>query len=111
MSAIKRYKVLYDATAAGTGNWVRLDNRYEVPEDRVVQAALTAGDTLIVQATSKDQKGLMDETAFLAALTAKDITVLNTFAASGNYEIDGPWSYVRVVKTGAAGNGKVQGFI
>jgi len=113
MSSIHRHKELYNDTAAGTGDWVRLDNRYEEYGGRVLQSEVTAADTLIIQVTSKDVKGLTaaQEAAMLAALDAADITVLATVTADGPYLLEGPWSYIRVVKTGTAGVGKVQGFI
>jgi hypothetical protein len=113
MACQKRHQVLYNSAAAATGDWNRLDNRYEFPEDRTVQAFVTAGDTVYIEVASKDVKGQMGaaEAAMLLALLPEDITVLTSFTASGTYVIDGPWSYVRVRKTGTAGLGKVQGFI
>src|ERR1035437_8334733 len=110
MSAIKRHKILYNASAAGTGDGVRLANRFEIPADRVVQADMTAGDHLFLEATSMDVRGSISD-SYLADLTAADITILSDITATGNYEIDGPWSWVRVRKTGTNGVGKVQGFI
>lgn len=113
MSSIKRHKVLYDATAAATGDWVRLDNRYEEYGGRVFQAELTAADTLVIEGTTKDVKGLTaaQEATMLAALGPNDITAITTISADGSYLLEGPWSYIRARKTGTAANGKVQGFI
>ena len=109
MHIAKRYKKLYNDTAAGTGGWVRLDGRYAPIINSEVQATVASGDTLALQATSVDVKGI-DET-YLTNLLASDITTLNTFSSSGNYVINGNYTWVRVVKTGTAGLGVVEGFI
>lgn len=106
---IKRYKQLYNATAAGTGSWVELDIRYDKAPFRTLIFSVTAGDTLELQGITKDFKGI-DET-WLTSLTASEITSLKTYTASGNDVLEGPWTHIRVVKTGTAGNGLVEGFV
>jgi hypothetical protein len=111
MTAIKRYKVLYDSAAAGNGNWIRLDNRYDQAPDRIIQVDLTADDTIILQGVTKDQRGV-DQDTIIASLVPSDISVIETFTADGGkFPLTGPWSYIRVVKTGTTGNAKVAGFI
>lgn len=110
MSQIKRHKVLYNDSAAGTGDWIRLDNRYGEHNERVLQAELTAPDTLVIEVITADELGSMSD-SYLDDLTAQDITILTTFTADGNYFMQGPWTWIRARKTGTAANGKVQGFI
>lgn len=111
MSAILRYKVLYDSSAAGTGEWIRLDNRYCGDLDRIVHVDLTTGDTVTIQGITKDVRG-PKPADFFTSLEADDITTLATLTADSEDPIlQGPWSYIRVVKTGTAGNAKVSGYI
>ena len=111
MTAIKRYKVLYDSAAAGNGNWIRLDNRYDQSSERIIHIDLTAGDTVVLQGVVKDQRGV-DQDTIIASLVPSDIAVIETFIAdSTEHLLVGPWSFIRVVKTGTTGNAKVSGFV
>jgi type 1 fimbria pilin len=107
--AIKRFKVLFDGTTAGTGDWYELDTRYEDDSTRVLQIELTASDTAIIQGTTKDVKG--PDKSFLDTLAPDEITNIVTVSADGFYNLTGAWRYIRVQKTGTAGNVKVQGMI
>ena len=113
MSSIKRHKILFDATAASTGDWVRLDNRYAEFEGRVLQTELTAPNTITLQATTKDVRGqtAAQEAAMLAALGADDIVNVVVITADGPYLLEGPWTFLRAVKTNSTANAKIQGFI
>lgn len=119
---IRRSKTLYNAATAGTGAWVKLDSRYEIISTRTIQGTVASGDSIAIQATSKDFKpgnpypvkgvsAVLDETTFLNNLLPAEITTLITFTADFNDIINGPWSYIRVVKTGTTGNSEVTGMV
>jgi hypothetical protein len=111
MTAIKRYKVLYDSSAAGNGDWIRLDSRYDISPQRIVHVDLTSGDTIELQGTVKDEKG-STPSLVTASLDTDDIVTIETFTAdSTEHLLTGPWTYIRVVKTGTTGNAKVSGFV
>ena len=111
MTAIKRYKVLYDSSAAGNGDWIRLDNRYDISPQRIINIDLTAGDTIVLQGAVKDLKGVAQDTV-TGSLTTSDISTIETFTEdSTEHLLTGPWTYIRVVKTGTTGNAKVSGFV
>jgi hypothetical protein len=111
MTSIKRHKVLLDTAAETTGEWFRLDNRYEKSSERIVHVDLTVGDTVILEGIVKDVRG-STPTEVLTTVEADDIAVIETFTAdSTQHVLTGPWSYIRVRKTGTTGNAKVQGFI
>lgn len=106
---IQRYVKLYDATAAGTGTWYPLDARYEKISERALNITLSAGDTLALQAVVKDVKDI--DQSYLNTLNPEDITTLKTYTQTGNDILKGNWRYLRVVKTGTAGKGTIEGFI
>lgn len=111
MVAILRHKVLYDSSASGNGEWFRLDSRYDQNTQRILQIDLTTGDTITIQGTTKDVRGGNPATV-VVGLDADDIATIQTFTADNtDHVLSGPWTYIRVVKTGATGNAKVQGFI
>jgi hypothetical protein len=106
---IRRNKVLYNAQAAGTGSWFRLDSRHEESATRAIQGVVVTGDTITLQGTTYDVKG---STANVTSnITADDIVTLQTYTASFADVINGPWTYIRVVKTGSTGIAKVQGYV
>lgn len=112
MTAIKRYKVLYNDSAAETSEWFRLDVRYDHDTVRTLNIELTAGDTITIEGTTFDVRGTDKQRRDgLAALTAEDIGTLNTYTTSDTDNLTGPWTHIRVVKTGTTGNAKVSGFI
>ena len=111
MVSIKRHKVLLDQSAAGNGNWVRLDIRYDEDMQRTLQVDLTVGDTITIEGTTVDVRGGNPATV-LAGLEADDITTIQSFTADGTGDLlGGPWTYIRATKTGTTGNAKVQGFV
>lgn len=107
---IRSHKVLYNSATAGTGAWFRLDSRFEVDADRALQVILTSGDTIKIQGTTMDLRG-MTSADVVASITADDISDLKSYTTSQADNLAGPWTYIRVVKTGTAGAAKVQGFI
>jgi hypothetical protein len=107
--ASKRHHILYQSAAAGNGDWVQLDTRYEDDTTRVIQVELTASDTVIIQGITKDVKGI--DKSFLDDLTAADITNITTISADGFYNLTGAWSFIRAQKTGTAAVATVQGMI
>lgn len=107
--SIKRYKVIFDGTAAETGEWFALDVRYDESPSRAIQVQVTSGDTIKIQAITKDVKGI--DKSFLDELDADDIADLKTYSASEADTLDGPWTYIRAIKTGTTGPAKVSGFI
>lgn len=108
---IRRWKTLFDSNVntSGTGAWIALDVRYEEHALRSIMGAVITGDTVTVQGITKDIKGI--DKSFLTTLETQDITNLNAYTADFNDVLIGPWTYVRVVKTGTAGRAKVEGFI
>lgn len=110
MGSVRRYVDIYSAIAAGTGDWVPLDTRYEkTPEGRALRVQLTAGDTITLQAITKDVKGI--DKSFLTSLLAQDISTLKTYTQSETDLLDGNWTYIRAVKTGTAGIGIISGVV
>lgn len=111
MTSIRRYKILMDGSAAETSDWVRLDNRYGGDIDRIINVDLTTGDTIALQGIVKDVRG-QKPADFFTSLDADDISTIETFTAdSTEHLLQGPWSYIRVVKTGTAGVAKVSGYV
>jgi len=106
MTSIKRFKTLWNATAAGTGTPVALDVRYDESPFRVVQGTVTAGDTIVLQGTTWDNRG-PDKTGLASATWSP----IQSFTANFNTTITGDWTYFRVVKTGATGAALVTGMV
>lgn len=107
--SIRRYVQLYNSATAATGSWIELDSRYEELSERALIITVTSGDTLTLQGVVKDVKG--NDQSYLNSLSAADITTLKTYTTSGNDIMHGNWRYIRVVKTGTAGVGTIEGFI
>ena len=107
--ANKRFKVLYNSAVAANGNWIDLDTRYEDDTTRVIQVSLTSPDTVVIEGTTKDIKGI--DKSFLDTLTADEITTITTVSSDGFYNLTGAWTYIRVRKTGTAAVALVQGMI
>ncbi len=111
MASIKRHKVLMDQTVAGNGDWFRLDSRYDLDTQRILQVDLTVGDTIVIEGTTVDVRG-GDVATVTAGLASNDITTIETLTADGVLNLlQGPWTYIRATKTGTTGNAKIQGFI
>src|ERR1019366_1764613 len=111
MQSIKRYKQLYNDSAAGTGSWVRLDNRYESISVRPLHFSITAGDTFVLQAIVKDVRGDGDGLTYLSTLLPSEIATIGTFAVTADELLEGNYSWIRVIKSGTNGVGVVEGFI
>ena len=111
MASIKRHKVLYDSAAAGSGEWFRLDSRYDEALERALQIKMNASDTVAIEATTIDAI----DAARLAAVIDEDEDVVTLESYTGATDVDGVlsgnWTYIRVTKTGTAGHAKVQGYI
>lgn len=112
---IKRYRQLFNGTtvdavsASATGSWIRLDNRYSDLEVRPINITVSGGDSIAIQVTVVDQKSI-DET-YLNNLTANQIVTLQSLTATGQFLLEGGYTWVRAVKTGTAAYGLVEGFI
>ncbi len=106
--AIRRHKVIFDASTASTSAWVRLDSRYEVDATRSIQVNVTSGDSIDIEGTSLDIRGEGDPTVGIAAA---DVSVLATYTEDSTDVLSGNWTYIRAVKTGTTGPGKVQGHV
>lgn len=104
----RRNKILYNSSAAGIGEWVSLDSRYEIDPTRVIHAVLAAGDVITIQGTTVDIRGPENP---LDSITDYDIVDITEFDESGTGTLIGPYTYIRAVKTGTAGRAKVQGFM
>lgn len=55
---IRRNKILYNASAAGNGDWISLDSRYEKQPLRPFQISMNASDTIAIQGTTVRAKML-----------------------------------------------------
>jgi hypothetical protein len=108
---IRRHQVLIDQSAAGTGPWFRLDARYEVDPERAIQVSVGGGDSITLEAVTVDGSRTDPEWDPNTDIVAGDITTLITYTADDNDILTGNWTYIRAIKTGAAGNGKLEGFI
>lgn len=106
---IKRYKQLYNSADAATSSWIPLDVRYEENSQRAIIVSLVSGDTVTIEGTVWDVKGI--DKSGLDDLTASDITTLKEYTESEEDVLEGPWTYIRIVKAGTAGVAKVTGFI
>ena len=110
MTSIKRHKVILESTGAvATGEWFELDVRYEEAGTRILQVQVTTGDTITIQGITQDVKGI--DKSFLDDLVTADITSISAITTTDDYLLEGPWRYIRAVKTGTTGPAKVQGFI
>lgn len=107
---IKRYVQLFNASTATSGPWVPLDVRYETKPSRILTINLTTGDTVAIQGTTKDIRGPGYD-QITPNLTAADIATITSVTTSGFYEVSGPWTFIRVTKTGTAGNATVEGMV
>lgn len=103
---IKSNKVLMNQTTAGTGTTFPLDVRYDLSPMRAVHGTVTTGDSVTIQGTTWDRRG-PDKTN-LASATFHN---LGTYTANFTDILNGPWTYIRIVKTGTAGNATVYGMI
>lgn len=108
MVAIKRNVVLLDQSAAGNGDWVRLDTRYDQNTERGINISLTSGDTIEIEGVTLDAK---DAVALAAIVESDDIGILGTYTESDADVLTGNWTYIRAVKTGTTGNAKIQGYV
>ena len=107
---IRRNKVLYNSSSAGTGEWFRLDSRYEIDPHRSIIIDMNPSDSIQIEATTVDAK---DKNDLASKIVSSDIVVLDTFTGSSevNKILLGNYTYIRIVKTGTAGIAKVQGYI
>jgi hypothetical protein len=109
--SIKRYVQLMNQKAAGATGWVSLDVRYEKISVRPITINMTSGDSIAIYGTTKDVRG-PDKSSITALTTASpDVTLLATYTGNANDLIEGNWTYLMVVKTGANGIATVDGFI
>ena len=107
---IRRNKVLYNDSAADTGDWIRLDSRYEIDPTRALTIHMNAADTITLEGTVVDAK---DAAALEAKIVDQDIVVLEEYTgeAEVNQILSGNYTFIRASKTGTAGNAKVQGYV
>lgn len=106
---IRSNKVLWNATAAGTGSWFNLDSRFEDFAQRAIHGTVTSGDTIAIQGITKDIR--ITDTGSLATLDSADIATIGSYTADFADILNGNWTWIRVVKTGSTGPSKVQGNI
>ena len=106
---IRRHKVLYNASAAGNGDWVRLDSRYEIDAARAFTVSMNALDTVDIEGTVLDEP---DAVALAAVITSDDIVVLESYTGVSQADgiLLGNYTFVRAVKTGVTASAKVQGY-
>jgi len=106
--SVKRYVLMFNATAASTSRWYEFDFRYDHAPFRTINVNLASGDTVTIEATTYDIKG---QDINQLTVPADEIVTLKTYTSSGEDVIQGPWAAIRVVKEGTAGNAKVDGII
>ncbi len=91
-------KVLYDDSAAGTGEWIPLT---ESPNDRrPFFGNVASGDTIFIDVTT---------VADATAVAAEDMATPRSYTENFCDVLVGDWTFARVRKEGTAGNSKVQG--
>lgn len=107
---IRRHKILFNSATAGDGDWVRLDTRREEdPSGRTIRVVLVAGDTLELQGITRDIKA--GDEADLTTLEDSEIASIAIYTSTENDLLDGHWTYIRMVKTGANGIAYSEGFV
>ena len=94
LSFRRSVKELYNATAAGNGNWVPLDTGFVNTYNALYSVSLESGDWITVQIRLED-----NGPAFTQAIVSAAGPTLTP--------IDAPAKAIRVVKTGTAGNARV----
>lgn len=104
----KPYLLIDDAAGDETGRWIPLDYRFSPEEDRSIHGTVTAGDNVIIEATTVRAK---DRFALANIIEAADITVLQTYTEDFNDIINGQWTFVRARKTGSNGTSRVRGIL
>jgi hypothetical protein len=108
--SIKRHVVLYNDSAAGSGNWIPLYTKYAGgDQNRTIQVNMNASDTVDIEGTTIEAKDATD----LGTVAAEDITVIKSYTGNTdeNDALLGSFTFVRVTKTGTNGTAKVQGQI
>ena len=106
---IKRFKELYNSSTAATSDWYQLDTRYDENMVRSLVVSVTSGDTVTIEGIVKDVKG--GDKSFLDVLVDGEIATIKAYTESGRDVLEGPWTYIRVVKEGSNGRAIVQGFV
>lgn len=87
-------KELFNATAAGAGSWIPLDNGYNNSYQALYSVSLESGDWVTVQIRLENNGPV-----FTQAITSA--------AGATLVPIDAPAKDIRVTKTGTAGNARV----
>jgi len=95
LSFTRSQKTLLDTSAAGAGNWVELDNKYNNIYSALYSVSLESGDWVQIQ-------GRLETSDRAAVFTIA--TVSATLTSPGTISV--PYCQLRVVKTGTAGNAR-----
>lgn len=106
---IRNNKVLYNSSAAGSGDWFFLDSRYESDAQRAVMGTVVTGDTVNIEGITLPIR--CTESDSLASIDAEDITELGSYTENFSDILNGNWTWIRVTKEGTTGTAKVQGNI
>lgn len=103
----KNSKTLYFSSGASNGDWIMLNPR-DKENVRTIQVDMNAADTITIQATTKAAK---DKNELADIIANRDIVVLKTYTGDTSFvdTINGPFTFIRAVKTGTAGVATVQG--
>lgn len=83
-----------DQTAAGAGNWVRLDNSFNNVYNALITVSLENGDWVQLQGRLEPSDRAMNVS-------------IAVVSATGYVASDGPFFEIRAVKTGTAGKARV----
>jgi len=98
---LRRVTLLDVASVSATGNWYKCDYRYAPDQVRTVLGTMNASDAIFLEGTTDD-----------ADVTVSTIVTLETTsAATFAFNLFGPWSAIRIRKTGTNGAAVVKGII
>jgi len=92
-------KILFDATAAATGAWVPLDNSFNNEYKALCTVSLEGTDWGRIQGAIENMSNPASYNPYIVSVAV--------VSASQQLSIDIPLQFIRFVKTGNAGNGKV----
>lgn len=106
MSIKYNSQVLVSAAASTTGAWYPLDYKFNGSQKRALVArldanAVSASDTIQIQLTPDEFKSDPTVISTIVTVTSFTTTEYNTI-------LEGPWTAIRAVKTGAGGVGWVR---
>ena len=103
LSFRRSYKVLLDQSAAGNGAWEPLDTTYTPIYNAICYVSCAGGDWIKLEGSLQPMSTNPGTTAY--SPTAVSIAIVS---ASNAVALDGPFAFIRAVKTGTVGGAKVE---